>query len=205
MTMATEFSTPGSHSVPSWRQKDSFTGRIISNEEGSKVDEVKEKRKRISYEKEYFMKMLKNIENQSPIIMKQRYETDKAGNDDCNDSNQKEKQKERKHFLRKGLTLQTSDSLVNAVDKIIERSKDGKNSSPLPIGNSTKDAGEMINYLLNKTYPNSFKGNMKPNPVNSTTREAPLNRQKQRGILGHCHSWRTLKNDNENLYRYNMI
>ena len=204
--MATEFSNRGPTSVPSWRQKDSFTNPIIGNNEGSKLDDIREQRKRISYEKEYFMRMLKNIENESPIVKSsiesnnqdttyKRYVLRNDARDQYNGSIQKEKSKERKHFPSQGLILQTSDGMLGVVDKIIEKNKDAINASPLSISTTTKDAGDMINFLLNRTYPNSFQGRGNHKSMIPTRSEVPLNVQKQRDHLNHRHSWSTMKNN----------
>ena len=159
--MTTKFSSRGSTSVPAWKQHEAFASTICTNNDGNKLDDIREKRKRISYEKEYFMQMLKNIENESqttkPFTRNNKYVAQNMGQRYMSHGDTKERKcfdsqnvnnKEHRHFNRQGLTLQTSGNIVGIVDKIIENNKDAVNASPLSISTTTKDAGEMFNYLL---------------------------------------------------------
>ena len=204
--METKFSKHGPTSVPDWRQKDIFSvPKIDNNEVGNKLDEIRTKRKKISYEKDYFMQMLKNIENGSSTTtsftrsnyknLGQRLHSDTNQNY-CND-NENVPIKDRKHYNRQSLVLQTSDEMLGIVDRIIEKNKDTKKSSPISITKRTEDAGEMINYLLNKTYPNSYQGGKELQKSISPVRSESLAKgSRQRDSLSHRLSWNNIPNNN---------
>ena len=210
--MTTKFSSCGPTSVPAWKQHDSFANSICTNNDGNKLDDIREKRKRISYEKEYFMQMLKNIENEKqttkPFIRNNNYVAQNMGQRYVSHGDSKERKcfgsqnvnnKEHRHFNRQGLTLQTSEGIVGIVDTIIEKNKDAVNASPLSISTTTKDAGEMFNYLLNKTHPRSFQGRGRQksvSPVRKVSNESNgSNGSKQRDTFSQRSSSTTSKNN----------
>jgi hypothetical protein len=210
-----KFSSRGPTSVQGWKQHDSFANTICTNNDGNKLDDIREKRKRISYEKEYFLQMLKNVENESqtakPFIRNNNYVAQNMGQRYVSHGDTKERKcldsqnvnnKEHRHFSRQGLTLQTSEGRVGVVDKIIQKNKDVVNASPLSISTTTKDAGEMFNYLLSKTYPSSFhvRGRQKSvSPVRKVSDESNgsnvSNESKQRDIFNQRSSSTTSKNN----------
>ena len=217
--MATNCSNRRNLEVPSWRQKVIHSDLVSAQNDAKKQSNISEKCKRISYEKEYFLQMLNNIENDSKTVKSFiQNKSQKVGHgytetlhkntnerNQCLD-NKKVNNKEYRHFTRQGPPLQTSEDIVGVVDRIIEKTKDTRstNASPLSIAtNNANDAGEMLNYLLNKTYPNSFQGRGRQKSASPTRRDTFLNGSKQREPQSHRSGWTNFKNNNtkENLTR----
>ena len=101
--------------------------------------------------------------------------------------------------MRQGLPLQTSEDMVEVVDRIIEKTKDTRatDESPLSIAtNNANDAGEMLNYLLNKTYPNSFQGRDRQKSASPTRKDTYSNGYKQKEPQSHRPAWTYTKNNN---------
>ena len=209
--MATNFSNRRVHDVPSWRQQDLHPDPVSVQNDANKLSNINEKRKHITYEKEYFFQMLQNIENDSKTIKslipnnsqnlghgctKTLYKNTNERNH-CLD-NKKVNNKEYRHSVRQGLTTQTSEDMVGVVDKIIEKTKDIRATNPSPISiatNNTNDAGEMLNYLLNKTYPNRFQGRGRQKSASPTRRDAFSNGNKQKELQNYRSAWTNMKNN----------
>ena len=193
--MTTDCSSRRSAWIPSWRQRDSFMNSVNVTNEVSRLDEIREQRKRISYEKEYFMRMLKNIENESQVRSPLKYNQNDenetlnvASNNGTvaySDRFEEEKGKARNYFVRRGLLLEKSEDAVGVVDKIIESNKEPKDASPNSIltATATKDAGHMISILLNKTYPKSCQDKTKNKSLIPTLRGAPPSGQNGRSRM----------------------
>ena len=160
--MATELTNlESASSIPCWKKSTSSFINNVSSENSTKngggsghLEGIREKRKRISYEKEYFMRMLRDIENQSPI-KPVNHEIEQGSNENhgnkFTDYIEKDKARYGSYFRRRGLYLEKSEDMMGVVDRIIE---DHTQPSTV-ITTTTKDAGRMINLLLNKTYPKS--------------------------------------------------
>ena len=210
--MATNYSSRQILEVPGWRQKQIHSDPISAKNDANKLSTISEKRKRISYEKEYFLQMLNNVENDSKTAtlyfqnnsLKVGHGCTATLHKNTNERNQsldnkKVNNKEYRHFMRQGLPLQTSEDMVGVVDRIIEKTKDtpATNASTLSIAtNNSNDAGEMLNYLLNKTYPNSFQGRGRQKSASPTRRDTLLNGFKQREPQNHRSGWNNMKNNN---------
>ena len=57
------------------------------------------------------------------------------------------------------------------------------------------DAGEMLNYLLNKTYPNRFQGRGRQKSASPTRRDAFSNGNKQKELQNYRSAWTNMKNN----------
>ena len=177
--MATTFSNLNPRAVLNWRRKSTSPCRSVTTTENSKLDGTNEKRKKITYEKDYFMQMLKNIENEAHTTRSYSRSNLNLGHtlhgnkteQPCYSENENIASQDRRHINRQGLVLQTSEDMVGVVDKIIEKNKDKRSNLSYSYVNSTKkDAGEMINFLLNKTRPKSYHERARQNltsPVRS--------------------------------------
>ena len=210
--MATNYSNRRMLQVPSWRQKNVSSGPIDVQNDANSSSHLNEKSKRISYEKEYFVQMLKNIENDSKttktmILNNARNVGHGCPTTLCKNTNERSQcldnkkvnNKDCRHFIRHGLNLQTSEDMVGVVDKIIETSKDPRttNASTLSLAtNNTNDAGEMLSYLLNKTYPNSFQGRGRQKSASPTRKDTYSNGYKQKEPQSHRPAWTYTKNNN---------